>query len=182
MRGHFEEAVKFGWSALAGMKNLTARDRILSDLAASFGELGMIHPARDALCIVAMTAQELYLRWIAEINLLEITSDMDDEPAFHMYRLGLVDVELPASLEANYHLHVGRGYYRLGKSDSARESLEKTKLVAAHHKFNQIVIEADKCLAEIERSAAPSAKARATVSPEVEDIAAAVHKLYLDTV
>jgi tetratricopeptide (TPR) repeat protein len=174
MRGHFEDAVKLGYDALQGMKNLTARDRVLSDIAASFGELGVLSAARDALVIVAATAQELYLRWIAEINLLEIAAKQREEPLFEMYRRGLTDVELPASLEANYHLHVGRGYQLFGKHDEARTAFEKAIAVATTHRFNQLVFEAEKSLRELEVAVRAEDIRSVEAGPELAHIAQAL--------
>jgi hypothetical protein len=166
MRGQFDNSVKLGYEALQGMTNLTARDRVLSDIAAAFGELGVLSASRDALIIVAATAQELYLRWAAEINLLEIAAKQREEPAFEMYRRELADAELPASLEANYHLHVGRGYQLLGHTNAARTALEKAVSVASHNRFNQLVFEAEKSLQEL--TATERREEQVYVEPDAE--------------
>jgi tetratricopeptide (TPR) repeat protein len=171
MRGNFELAVKMGYDALQTMQNVTARDRVLADLAASFSELGVLSAARDALVIVAATAQELYLRWLAEINLLEIAAKQREEPAFEMYRRHLADQELPATLAANYHLHVGRGYQMLGQMEPARTALERALSVAQNNKFNQLVFEAEKSLRELEVAERIEEYTATEAGPEVAHIA-----------
>jgi tetratricopeptide (TPR) repeat protein len=174
MRGQFESSVKLGYDALEGLQNPTARDRVLSDIAASFGELGVLSAARDALVIVAATAQELYLRWVAEINLLEIAAKQREEPAFEMYRRELADAELPASLLAHYHLFVGHGHQVFGKLDMARASLERALAVASQHKFNQIVFEAEKALQGLERAEVEEEEVHTEPTPEIAKIAQAI--------
>ena len=177
MRGEYEAAVKFGYDALKGTQNPTSRDRVLSDIAASFGELGVLSAARDALVIVAATAQELYLRWAAQINLLEIAAKQREEPAFEMYRRELADADLPASLEANYHLYVGRGYQLFGQIDAARHALEKALTVASNHRFNQLVFEAERSLRDLEVAARAEERSYVEPSAEVEEIAKAIGDL-----
>jgi hypothetical protein len=177
MRGEYERAITWGYEALNGMQNQTARDRLLSDIAASFGELGVLSAARDALVIVAATAQELYVRWVAEINLLEIASKQRQEPAFEMYRLELADAELPATLEANYHLHVGRGYILFGRTEAARVALEKALAVATQHKFNQLMFEAEKSLRELQVAERIEEQTYAEPSPEISKIARAIGEM-----
>jgi hypothetical protein len=126
----------------------------------------VLSASRDALIIVAATAQELYLRWAAEINLLEIAAKQREEPAFEMYRRELADAELPASLEANYHLHVGRGYQLLGHTNAARTALEKAVSVASHNRFNQLVFEAEKSLQEL--TATERREEQVYVEPDAE--------------
>jgi tetratricopeptide (TPR) repeat protein len=180
MKGEFETAVKLGYDALQGTQNLMSRDRILADIAASFGELGVLSAARDALVIVAATAQELYLRWIAEINLLEIAAKQREEPAFEMYRRELADVELPASLEANYHLHVGRGYQLFGRTEAARSALEKALAVAVQHRFNQLIFEAEKSLRALEIAERAEERTYTVPAPEVDEIARAIGSMRLE--
>ncbi len=177
MQGDFEAAVKLGYDALNGMQNLTARDRVLSDIAAAFAELGVLTAARDALVIVAATAQELYLRWVAEINLMEIAAKQREEPAFEMYRRELADADLPATLEANYHLHVGRGYQLFGSTELSRVALEKALTVATTHKFNQLIFEAEKSLRELQVAERVEQKTYAEPSLEIERIAHAIGEM-----
>jgi tetratricopeptide (TPR) repeat protein len=177
MRGQFESSVKIAYDALRGMRNATARDRVLADIASCFAELGVLSAARDALVIVAATAQEAYLRWVAEINLLELSARLRSETAFEMYRRALHGAELPASLEANYHLHVGRGYQHFGKFDQAKAALKRAVEVAAKHKFNQLVFEAEKSLGEIERGVAGEEVVAGEAVGEVKEIAEAITEM-----
>jgi hypothetical protein len=133
------------------------------------------------LVIVAATTQELYLRWAAQINLLEIASKQREEPSFEMYRRELAGADLPASLEANYHLHVGRGYQLFGRNDSAKAALERALAVSTKHRFNQLVFEAEKSLRELELEAAVEEPVYPAPTPELQSIASAIGELRLAT-
>jgi tetratricopeptide (TPR) repeat protein len=149
-RGDFALAVKLAYASLQGAKDPHARDRVLADLAASLYELGVRSAARDAHLILAGTAQEQYTRWRATINLLEIASIDRSEPVFEQYRRELADASLPASLSAEYHLYVGRGYRMFGRMTEARSEITKAMSIAEAHQLNQLLIEAELSLKELE--------------------------------
>jgi tetratricopeptide (TPR) repeat protein len=176
LRGQYENAVRFAYEALDGMSNPADRDRVLADIAAAFVELGVLSAARDALVVLAATAQEQYLRWAATVNLLEVAGREGCEPVFEQYRRQLADAPLPASLEANYYLVVGKGYAGFGRVEPARSALTKAIDVATHHAFHQLVHAAEAELRELERAEVTRRKVSDyQPSADVEEIVAAIH-------
>lgn len=180
-RGDYERAAEFAHQALGVLSSPIERDRALGDLAASFMNLGVRSAARDAFLILAATAQEQYARWVAMNNLLYLEAIERCEPRFEQYRRELADVALPASLEAEYFLHVGEGYRRFGHVEASRTALERAIEVATAHSFNHIVFRAEEELRALK--AAPSEAfdiprvAPATPSASVRAIADAVSEM-----
>lgn len=178
LRGDYETAVRFAYEALDGMTNPAARDRVLSDIAAAFIELGVLSAARDALVVLAATAQEQYIRWAATVNLLEVASRERCEPVFEQYRRELADASLPVSLEASYYLAVGKGYAGFGRVESARAALGKAIDIAVKHKLHQINHEAEAELQQLERSVRTIRKpSEYQPTARVEEIVAAIHDM-----
>jgi tetratricopeptide (TPR) repeat protein len=176
LRGDYETAVRFAYEALDGMTNPAARDRVLSDIAAAFIELGVLSAARDALVVLAATAQEQYIRWAATVNLLEVAARERCEPVFEQYRRELSDVSLPVSLEASYYLTVGKGYAGFGRVESARAALGKAIDLSIKHKFYQINHEAEAELQQLERSVRTVRKpSEYQPTPQVDEIVTAIH-------
>jgi tetratricopeptide (TPR) repeat protein len=178
LRGDYETAVRFAYEALDGMTNPAARDRVLGDMAAAFIELGVLSAARDALVVLAATAQEHYTRWAATVNLLEVAARDRCEPVFEQYRRDLADVSLPVSLEASYYLTIGKGYAGFGRIEAARSALSKAIDISIKHKFHQINHEAEAELQQLERSVRTTRKpSEYQPSARVEEIVAAIHDM-----
>ena len=178
LRGDYETSVRYAYEALDGMTNPAARDRVLGDIAAAFIELGLLGAARDALVVLAATAQEQYTRWIATVNLLEVAARERCEPVFEQYRRELTDVALPVSLEASYYLTVGKGYAGFGRIESARAALSKAIDLSVKHKFHQITHEAEAELQQLERSVRTTRKqTEYQPTARVEEIVAAMHDM-----
>ncbi len=176
-RGQYEPAARFGYQALQGYREQAARDRALVDIAIAFVELGVYSAARDALVIVAATAREQYVRWAATINLMDIAVREGCEPVFENYRGELEDKELPASLEANYHLHVGWGYFVFHRLGAARVALERARDIAARHQFHEVAFKAEEHLRDVAMETRAKA-AKAAESPgALTDIAQAIKEM-----
>jgi tetratricopeptide (TPR) repeat protein len=175
MRGEYESAVRFAYEALDGMSSPAARDRVLADIAVSFMELGVLSAARDALVVLASTAQEQYTRWLSTVNLLDVAARERCEPVFEQYRRELSDAALPASLEANYYLTVGKGLAAFGRTEAARSALSKAIDLSSKHQFHQITHEAELELQNLEK-AARTVRRAAEYQPSgrIEEIAAAI--------
>ena len=178
MRGDYESSVRFAYDALDGMTNPAGRDRVLADIAAAFLELGVLTAARDALVVLAATAQEQYVRWASTVNLLDIAARERCEPIFEQYRRELADVSLPVSLEASYYLTVGKGFAGFGRIESARSALTKAIDISIKHKLHQINHEAEAELQQLERSVRTTRKpSEYQPSGRVEEIVTAIHDM-----
>jgi tetratricopeptide (TPR) repeat protein len=155
LRKDYETAVRFAYEALDGVSSPAARDRVLLDIAASFIELGVVSAARDALLVIAATAEEQYLRWAATINLVDLSTREGCEPLFEQYRRQLADAPLPPALEAAYYLSVGRGYAAFSRIEPARLSLAKAMDLAESHKLHQVAHEAELELEQLDKKSQP---------------------------
>ncbi|MDQ6886401.1 MAG: hypothetical protein M3068_03815 [Gemmatimonadota bacterium] len=176
-RGDYELSVRLGYEALNLLAEPAARDRVLSDLATSFLELGVRSAARDAHLILAATAQEQYVRWAATLNLMEIAALDGREPVFEQYRRELADASLPAKMAAHYHLYVGRGYRMFQRLDAARASLERAIELAVRSQINDVLIIAERTLEEIKDGGVVIIAATPEPAPAVREVATALREM-----
>jgi tetratricopeptide (TPR) repeat protein len=178
-RGQLDSAITMAYEALGGLRDQAARDRVLVDIGGLFWELGLYSAARDANLVLAATAQEQYTRWVATINLLEMAAVDRIEPAFEQYRRELNDADLPATLSAQYHYHLGIGYQMFDRVDDARASFERALAIATAHHVNQVVIKAEQGLESLERgSGLPFREDRELDIPTaVSEVASAIREM-----
>ena len=164
-RGQFAEAVRAGHEALGVMTDLTARDGVLSDIAAAFGGMGMNEPARDGYLIIAATAQSQWVRWQATLNLMELAALDDREADFDEYARELAGAPLDPRLRAHYYIYLGSGQQRFGKYAEAEASITEGLSVAEQNQLHQIAHEATVALAALRSHAASN---RALIAPPTE--------------
>jgi len=178
-RGHYEVAIRYAYEALEGTSNPEARDRVLSDIAATFIDLGVRSAARDALLVLAATAQAQYSRWLATINLIEVAALDRCEPVFEQYRRELVDAPLPPSLEVWYLVYVGEGYRAFGRLDAARTMLARALDVATQHQLNQVLFRTEQALRDIDAGLASAAASAAVADPPaaIQDVVDAISEM-----
>jgi hypothetical protein len=155
LRGQYDAAVRFAYDAMRDSTNERERDRILSDLAGSFYMLGLKSAARDAFLIIAATAREQYMRWTATINLMELSADEGVRIQFERYRQHLLAATLPPMLQAQFELHVGRGYQAFGEHEAAQSWLQRALRTASEHSYNQLAFSAEEALAMKPSQVAP---------------------------
>lgn len=178
LRGQYDVAVRLAYDALEKETDPSNRDRLLADIAASFYMLGARSAARDAYLILEATCREQYLRWIAEINLMEIASVDGSATLFERYRRSLTRADLAVNLQAQLHLHIGEGYARLGELDAAHKALLVAQGIATQFNFNQVLFAVEERLSNLQQL---SASASAGHVPEhLVDIAEKVHQMGRD--
>ena len=171
-RGQYEVAVRFAYEAMHDSVSESERDRILNDLAGSFYMLGVKSAARDAFLILAATAREQYQRWVATINLMELSAEDGMEIQFERYRQQLASANLPPILLTQFELHVGTGYQSLGDTSAAKVWLERAQETASLHSFNRFVFAAEQALSANTSRRAPNGPAPTLDIPrDVERIA-----------
>ncbi len=171
MRGQYERTIQYAYQALEISTSRRERDRILGDIAAGFTDLGLLSVARDAYLVLAATAQEQYVRWMSELNLLEIVAREGSEPQFDKYRRSLEGEEFTPQLRVIYLLHVGRGYDLLGRSNEGAPYLERAARLADEYKFNQLSFEAERALVECrKRVAQPRDRKSVGVPESIRDV------------
>jgi tetratricopeptide (TPR) repeat protein len=147
----YDRAIRYSYDALELTKNLRDRDRILNNIATGFRYLGLLDVARDAYLILATTGQEQYLRWLSEINLMELAAHQQIELQFDKYRRELESADFTPLLRVTYLLHVGRGYHALGNSEAGMPYLERAMALAETHKLNQLIFEVEDAIGEARR-------------------------------
>jgi len=147
MRRQYDAAVRFAYDAMRDAGSDADKDRILGDLAGSFYMLGVKTAARDAFLILAATARDQFQRWAAAINLMELAAEAGVRLDFERHRQQLASAKLPPLLQAQFELHVGRGYQTFGEFPAARTWLERAIGTASEHSFNQLLFEAESALA-----------------------------------
>ena len=172
-----ERAIRFSYEAMELATSQRMRDRILNNIATGFRFLGLYSAAQEAYLVLASTADEQYMRWMAELNLLELAAYQGSELQFDRYRRDLESAEFSPDLRVTYLLHVGRGYHALGNSEIAIAYLERAIEMAAGHKLNQMLFEAEGALAEARRSAHLQRRREAEVAPELQVVVNAVHRM-----
>lgn len=128
------------------------RTRALVDLANALTALGARAAARDAfhLCLGSTTDREV--RWVVQLNLLELAQLEGEETVFERWRRELTDADLPPRLRAHFLLFAGHGLYRFGRTDSARTALAGALVIAERHELGEIVMRADAALSAIDRN------------------------------
>lgn len=172
LTGDCELAIKLAYEALSMTESARERDRILGDIATSFSNLGVHTAARDAYLILAATAQEQYTRWLATLNLMELSAVDGEELLFEQHRRSIDVLILPPDLEALYWVQGGNGYEVLGRSDEARTFLEKGLSFAEEHELFQFVFQAEAALKRLGSAERAAARKRPSeMDKEVERIA-----------
>ena len=178
LRGQYDLAVRFAYEALEEETDPSNRDRLLADIATSFYMLGARSAARDAYLILEATCREQYLRWIAEINLMEIASVDGSSTLFERYRRLLIRADLPANLLAQFHQHVGEGYARLGDLDAAKNALVAARDIATRFSFNQVLFAVEERLSNLPQFSTVTTAGH--VPDQLVEIAQKVHQIGRD--
>jgi tetratricopeptide (TPR) repeat protein len=174
--GRYQQAIRFSYDALELSKTQRDRDRILANIATGFRYLGLFDVARDAYLVLASTAQEQYIRWMSELNLMELAALQGMELDFDKYRRDLASADFTPQLRVTYLLHVGRGYTALGNADAGIPYLERAIQLASTYSLNQLVFEAEGALAEARRREVRASKPNlAAVDPSIHAVIDAIH-------
>lgn len=175
-RGDYERSIRLAYQAIRLSQAPSERDRILIDIAGAFSSLGVYSAARDAYLVLSVTAQEQYVRWLAQLNLIELAADTNAEVVFEQYRRDLEGVQLPPFLGAALQVAIARGFHRFGRSEQARERLRRAQTVALEHSLNLVYFKAEELFVEIEK-AAPPPRESSPVPLDLEEVASAIRGL-----
>jgi tetratricopeptide (TPR) repeat protein len=176
--GQHDRAIRFSYAALEASPNARDRDRILGNIATGFRLLGLFDTARDAYLVLAATSQEQYVRWLAELNLMELAAQQQIELQFDRYRRDLESADFSPFLRVTYLLHVGRGYHLLGRPETGIPYLELAVETAAKFKLNQLMFESESALAEAKRRDGKTIpKVESKTEVEVKNVIDAVQQM-----
>jgi len=137
------------------------RERILSNIALTFAQMGLRDAARDAALLVAGTAQDRTTRLTAMVNLMELAHGDGRELVFEQYRRALATEELTPYLEVTYLETCVTGCRAFGRHAEARRAAERMLEVAERHGLNEFVLKAE----ALAREAGPVSGTPATSRP-----------------
>lgn len=178
LRGQHDKVIRYAYDSLQLSPAQRDRDRSLNNIATAFRYLGLSDVARDAYLVLAATAVEQYVRWSAEVNLMELAAYDGIELRFDKYRRDLESADLTPLLRVTYLLHVGRGYGALGNPDLGIPYLERAVEMATRHQYNQLLFEAEGALADAKRHAVVVTKPiPISVEPELLRVINAIHRM-----
>jgi hypothetical protein len=122
--------------------------------------------ARDAYLVAAATAQESTVRWMAQINLMELAYLEGNELQFEHHQRAVPATALPPYVETVYHETRAHGLCAFGRLDQATDAFRRMLDVAGRHGLNEFVIKAESALRDVSRVTPPLATvARADVEP-----------------
>ena len=147
MRGDSVSALQFYHRALEGSPSDIGRERLLLTISAVSIDVGARSMARDALLVLAVTAQTRNTRWLAVVNLLEIAVLDRNEISFESYRRELASEPLSPIAAGYFALYEGHGHRAFGRPDLAAASYERALQNAHDHQLGKLVVEAEAAMA-----------------------------------
>ena len=177
--GDLTTAAILGHQALESSTDPSDRDRILINIGMNLTHMGLRDEACDAYLIVGATAQEAAVRWMAQINLMELAYLDHREPTFEQYRRALAGLDLPPYIETVYHEARAHGYCTFGHFEEAANAFRQMLEVAERHGLNEFVVKAERALEDVEHVAPPLAAAARleVVGQRASDIAIVTQSL-----
>jgi len=176
-RGEHAEGLKLAYEALTLLAKPAEKDGVLEDIAAMFVQLGMHDSARDTHLVLSATAQTKFVRWSAELNLMELASLDGMEEAFDTYARDLARAPMGAWIRSHYLLFLGEGFDRFGRQESAIETLKEAAAFAESNQIHQIAFKAQAALERVRSTSrsVPSFKTAPTWVPD--DVATVVRAI-----
>ncbi|MFL5618121.1 MAG: hypothetical protein ACJ79A_06985 [Gemmatimonadaceae bacterium] len=152
--GDHATAAILGHEALENSSDPFDRDRILVNLGMTLTNMGLWNEARDAYLVAAATAQESAVRWVAQINLMELAYLERNELLFEHHRRTVAETQLPPYVETVYHEAHAHGLRVFGRLIEAADAFRRMLGVAEKHGLHEFVLKAEAALADV-RSATP---------------------------
>jgi hypothetical protein len=153
--GDLAAAAVLGHEALEISNDPMTRERILINLGMTLTHMGMLNEARDAYLIVNATAQEATMRWLAEINLMELAYLEASEVTFEQHRRRLSGIELPPYLQAVYYETFAHGCRVFGREPAATAAFQEMRSIGQRFGLNEFTIRADEALRDVMRATPP---------------------------
>jgi tetratricopeptide (TPR) repeat protein len=147
--GDLATATILGHQALECSTDPADRDRILINIGVNLAHMGLRDEARDAYLIAGASAQDATVRWMAQINLMELAYLDFREPTFEHYRRALMDVDLPPYVSAVYHEAQGYGFSVFKRYDEAIVAFRRMLDVAERHGLNEFIVKAERALGDV---------------------------------
>jgi tetratricopeptide (TPR) repeat protein len=165
-RGRTADAIEYAYEAWAAAQDPPSRERILVDLAGIAASAGYRDTARDAYAVLAGTAKEPWVQWVAAINLMELAALERHEAEFARLRRALSAVVLPPVIEAEFLYHSGVGDLAFGRPAPAVEALQRALEMAEDRRLGELLFRVEAALACARAGAPPPAAAMPATPPE----------------
>lgn len=162
------------YEALELTSDTAARERILSNIALTFAQIGLRQAARDAALLVAATAQDRSTRLTALVNLMELAHRDGRELVFEQYRRDLAREELAPYLLVTYLETCVAGLRTFGRRVEAGHAAERMLAVAELHGLNEFVLKAEALLRDDATSAREPRTDDRPPTPQTNTIARAI--------
>ncbi|HEU4720729.1 MAG TPA: tetratricopeptide repeat protein [Gemmatimonadaceae bacterium] len=153
--GDHTTAAILGHQALECTTDPLDRDRILLNIGLTLTNMGLWNEARDAYLVAGATAQELTVRWMAQINLMELAYLERNEILFEQYHRAVAGIELPPYVDTVYHETRAHGLCVFGRVSEATDAFRRMLDVASRHGLNEFVLKAERALGDVERVTPP---------------------------
>ena len=176
MHDDHELALACSYEALELTEDAVDRERILSNLALTFAQMGLREAARDAALLVAATAQDRNTRRTALVNVMELAHQDGRELVFEQYRRDLAHEELTPYLQAVYFETCAEGFRVFGRASEARHAARRMLEVAERHGLNEFVLKAESLL-DAAAGAPPKAPSAESPTPRTRTIARAIARM-----
>lgn len=156
--GDHATATVLGHQAFESSTDPFDRDRILLNIGLTLTHMGLWAEARDAYLVACATAQEVTVRWMAQINLMELAYLDNNEILFEQNRRAVANVPLPPYVETVYHETHAHGLCVFGRIDEAKEAFLRMLDVASRHGLNEFVLKAESALKDVSSVTPPLAR------------------------
>ena len=147
--GDLTTATILGHQALECSADPADRERILINIGMNLAHMGLRDEARDAYLIAGASAQDATVRWLAQINLMELAYLDLRETTFEQYRRSLVDVDMPPYVSAVYQEAQGYGFSVFKRYDEATVAFRRMLDVAERHGLNEFIVKAERALGDV---------------------------------
>ena len=181
LQRRYSDAVRLAYKALETSTSPTAKDNIMSDLAAALCEMGIHSAARDAYLITSMTSRYQWVRWQANVNLMELAAIDGIEDAFEKYAGELRNAALDPRLRSYFLLYYGEGCLGFGREEEGLKFIAEARDYATANKIYQVAFDAERALAtgekEVRAREAANVWTEAAVPDEITGVVAALGQL-----
>ena len=177
VHGEHDFALACSYEALELTEDAADRERILSNIALTFAQMGLREAARDAALLVAATAQDRNTRLTALVNLMELAYQDGRELVFEQYRRELSREELTPYLEAVYHEACAEGFSAFGRAAEARHAAQRMLAVAERHELNEFVLKSESLLHAAKAQPAEPPSAPRALTAQTRKIARAIARM-----
>jgi hypothetical protein len=144
----FQKAIHLAYRSMELTTNPSARERLLTDIAAAYAELGMREVAVKAYSIVVMTSPHQWVRAQAMLNMMELAILDGDESAYDELSRQIDNAALDPKLHAYSLYFHALGSQRFGRPD-AESRFDAAQSYAESNKLNQLSFEIEKSRKEI---------------------------------